>query len=284
MAVVDAFGIPLDRSVSFQELRGAGVTRAQIRDAVREGWLRHARRDVYLSAGVPESVFRAQRVGGRLDCVSALELMGVYVHKRFHLHVQVDPRHARLRSPVSRAKRLGSDGASAVVHWRDVRGDAHTVDPVSAIVQSFGCQEPRHVVASIDSALHLGIIDQDDIDEIFARVPRRFRRLRRLVDGRAESGPETLARLLVRQFGRSVEVQKTIAGVGRVDLVVDGWIVIECDSRAHHSGWTRQEQDRFRDLALAARGYVSIRPTANMILTTPRVLTDAVRALLALRR
>ena len=284
MGDVDAFGIPLDRSISFQELRGAGTTRAQIRDAVREGWLRHARRDVYLSADVPEPVFRAQRVGGRLDCVSALELMGVYVHKRSRLHVQVDPRHARLRSPLSRARRLGTDGESAVVHWRDVRGDQHTVDPASAIVQSFGCQEPRQVVASIDSALHLGIIDQDDVDEIFARVPRRFRRLRRLVDGRAESGPETLARLLVRQFGRSVEVQKTIAGVGRVDLVVDGWIVIECDSRAHHSGWTPQERDRLRDLALAARGYVCIRPTANMILTTPRVLTDAVRALLALRR
>ncbi|UXW86886.1 hypothetical protein NFX31_04960 [Microbacterium azadirachtae] len=50
------------------------------------------------------------------------------------------------------------------------------------------------------------------------------------------------------------------------------------------SGWAPQERDRWRDLALAARGHVCIRPTASMVLTTPRVLTDAVRALLALRR
>lgn len=64
---------------------------------------------------------------------------------------------------------------------------------------------------------------------------------------------------------------------------MDGWIVVECDSRAHHSGWEQQEKDRRRDLELADRGYVCSRPTANMIFTEPNLLTGAVRGLLAMR-
>lgn len=281
---IDAFGIPRDRCVSYQELRSAGASRQQIREAVAAGHLRHARRDVYLSTDVADSVFRAQRIGGRLDCIAALEVMGVYVHEQSRLHVQVDPQHSRLRSPRSRRRRLPANKEVAVVHWRAHRGDAHTVDPISALVQSFGCQQPRHMVATLDSALFLGVIDADDLAEIFERAPRRYRRLRRLIDGRAESGPETLARLLLRQLGRRIEVQKVIEGVGRVDLVIDGWIVVECDSRAHHSGWKQQEKDRRRDLLLAARGYACIRPTARIIFTEPKVLTDAVRGLLAAGR
>ncbi|MBS1675323.1 MAG: hypothetical protein JSS74_15315 [Actinobacteria bacterium] len=257
------------------------MSRRQIDLAVSTGLLRRARRDVYLSAAVDERVFHAHRVGGRLDCVAALELLGVYVQHRGELHVQVDPTHGRLRSPNSRRRRRGVDGDDCVVHWRRDRGDAFVVDPISALVQSFACQEPRHLVATLDSALFKRVIDRDDLAEIFERVPRRFRRLRRLVDGRAESGPESLARLLLRQFGRRIEVQRWIDDVGRVDLVVDGWIVVECDSREFHSGWEMQEADRMRDLALAARGYASLRPTANSLFTEPEILVDAVRGLLA---
>jgi hypothetical protein len=41
-------------------------------------------------------------------------------------------------------------------------------------------------------------------------------------------------RLLLRALGHRAEVQVRIAGVGRVDLVVDGWLIVECDSRAYH--------------------------------------------------
>jgi very-short-patch-repair endonuclease len=61
-----------------------------------------------------------------------------------------------------------------------------------------------------------------------------------------------------------------IDGVGRVDFVVEGWLVIECDSRAHHGGWEAQVADRRRDLALAALGYASIRPiAADIFADTP---------------
>ncbi len=102
------------------------------------------------------------------------------------------------------------------------------------------------------------------------------------MDGRAESGSETLVRLMLRALGRRAELQVVIRGVGRVDLVVDGWLVIECDSKAFHSSWDQQREDRRRDQALAALGYVVYRPIAEDILYHPDVVVAALKGLLAL--
>jgi very-short-patch-repair endonuclease len=161
---------------------------------------------------------------------------------------------------------------------------ATKVDIVDALVQSTSCQEPRAAVATLDSAIKLGLIRVSDLDVIFARVPPRRRVLQRLVDGRAESGPETFLRLMALALGFSVELQVKIDGVGRVDLVLDGWLVVECDSEAHHSGWESQKRDRRRDLALAERGMVSVRPVAEDIMYRPHVVIAALRGLREERR
>lgn len=107
---------------------------------------------------------------------------------------------------------------------------------IDALVRAVQCQPLRAAVATLDSALHLGLLQAADLDSVFAALPLRYRPLRRLIDGRAESGPETLMRLLLRGIAKTVEVQVRIPGVGRVDLLVDGWLIVECDSDAHHSG------------------------------------------------
>lgn len=151
------------------------------------------------------------------------------------------------------------------------------MNPVDALAQACRCQEPRSAVATLDSALHLGIIDEASLDAVFRRLPRRFGHLRRLLDGRAESGAESLIRLVLRTLGCTIEAQVPIAGVGRVDFVVDGWLIVECDSRAHHEGWDQQRRDRRRDLAAAAQGYTTVRPLAEDIFHC----RDEVRRLLA---
>jgi very-short-patch-repair endonuclease len=281
----DVFGMPLDARVSYRQLRRSGMSRHAIDDALRSGALIRARRDVYLSAEVPDAVIRAQRVGGRLDCLSVLQAAGIFVLENSRVHVQVEPHHSRLRSSHSRTIPLTvRRNGDVIVHWRelDAAGDLHSVSVLDALVQSARCQSPRAFIASLDSALNLGWIGRSHLDEIFALLPSRFGVLMPLIDGRAEAGSETLARLLVRGMGR-VEVQKVIYGVGRVDLVIDGWIAVECDSREFHAGWAAQERDRARDLALAALGYTSLRPTAALIFTQPEVFVAAVRGLLDTR-
>jgi very-short-patch-repair endonuclease len=262
------------RWVGYRELRATGWARAEIDAAVAAGSLIRARRGRYLSGGVAPVLLEAAKLGGRLDCVSLLEFLGVFVLRQSALHLQFDRDASRL------PMRTG-----VAAHWRQVeaaRSDL-TVDVVDAVVQACRCQPPRAALATIDSAWHLGFLNEHDVAEVFARLPSRFRPLRRLVDPRAESGPETLVRLLVRGLGCRVEIQVELHDVGRVDLVVDGWIVIECDSEAHHGGWDAQRRDRRRDLAAAALGYTTIRPIAEDILHHPDRLLAAVKGLLSSR-
>lgn len=116
---------------------------------------------------------------------------------------------------------------------------------------------------------------------MFDDVPRRYARLLTLVDATAESGPETFMRLILRAIGVEYETQVRIEGVGRVDFVIDGWLIIECDSREFHEGWHAQIEDRRRDLAAAARGFVTIRPLATDLMERPDVVRAAVMDVLA---
>lgn len=271
---------PTPQLLRTRDLLLSGMSERDIRRAVAAGALRRVRKGTFVHAECDDRVAAALGAGGRLGCVSELARRGVFVHggaedsvgtARTHLHV------------AATASRLASS-AQVRLHWADLARAAHprdaVVDIVDALIQSAACQTPRAFIASVDSALHLRLLHPDDVDVVFARLPRRFRRLRGLVDGRAESGPETLVRLMLRALGRRAELQVEIAGVGRVDLLVDGWLVIECDSRAFHSTWSDQHRDRRRDQALAARGYVVYRPIAEDILYDPEAVIAALKGLL----
>lgn len=152
------------------------------------------------------------------------------------------------------------------------------------MLQAVRCQPVRAALATLDSALHLGVLRPDDLDELFRALPRRHAVLHKLIDSRAESGTETLVRLMLRTLGAKFDVQVTIPGVGRVDFVVEGWLIVECDSRAFHSGWEEQRRDRRRDQHAAALGYATFRPIAEDIMWNPGAVQAAMAGLLATGR
>ncbi|MEJ1089573.1 DUF559 domain-containing protein [Microbacterium sp. Mu-80] len=78
-------------------------------------------------------------------------------------------------------------------------------------------------------------------------------------------------------LGLPFETQVTLIGVGRVDFVVAGWLIIECDSREFHEGWDKQVDDRARDLAAARLGYVTIRPIAADVFNRPDTVRAAIK-------
>jgi very-short-patch-repair endonuclease len=245
------------------DLTSAGLSQGSITQLVRSGGILRARRDTYLHPASSVAGVTAARSGGRVACTSLLAEYGVFVLEKRTVHVQVPSHATRLRPPTG-----------VRLHWaplhRAPSPRSLRVEIFDALLQSVICQSPRAAVAPLDSALHLGVIDEDGLDELFRLVPRRRRALRALVDGQCESGPETFVRLLLRALGLRFQCQVWIDGVGRVDFVVEGWLVIECDSRAHHGGWEAQVADRRRDLALAALGYASIRPiAADIFADTP---------------
>ncbi|MDQ1513415.1 MAG: hypothetical protein QOC59_1257, partial [Microbacteriaceae bacterium] len=118
---------------------------------------------------------------------------------------------------------------------------------------------PELAVAVCDSALHERRIGLRLLDAVLDGLPRRLvRRIRRRIDGRAESGMESVARFLLVEEGLEVRVQVTIDGVGRVDLLVDGWLIIELDG-GHHADPIAMRRDRARDAAAILRGYRTLR-------------------------
>ncbi|GAB2842492.1 hypothetical protein GCM10027024_16780 [Microbacterium insulae] len=238
-------------------LTRGGMTRTDLDHAIADGTLVRARRDRYLRGAEHPDVVHAARLGGRLDCVSLLRHLGVFVLETTPLHVQIDVGASRI-PPRTEGVRY---------HWRrsSVRRDALYADRIEALAEAVRCQGPREAIATLDSALHLGFIEDTELGLVFERLPRRYGVLRGLIDVRCESGTESLMRLVLRTLGCVVDVQVVIRGVGRVDFVVDGWLIIECDSEAFHSSWEQVKRDKRRDLAAAALGYTTVRVIAEDI-------------------
>ncbi len=262
-----------DHYITAASLRAQGAGKQQIAEAVDSGRLRRIRRGRYVGADVHDDLVKAGCLGARLDCVSLLRMLGVFVRTEDRLHVQVERGTSRIPDP----------SRDVVRHWRvsTCRRTALAADLIDALAQAVRCQSPRDAIATLDNAWHLGLVDESAIADVFARLPLRYRPLRALVDPRAESGPETLMRLLLRGLGCDVELQMKIPGVGRVDLVVDGWLILECDSRGFHDGWEAHKRDRRRDLAAAALGYTTVRPLAEDILYQPAALLATMKAIVA---
>lgn len=257
-------------------LRSRGISRRAASELVKSGHLIRLRRGRYVPSDTPAPLVRAGSLGGRLDCVSLLHAVGVFVRHPSGLHVQFE----------REASRLPRRHGPVTAHWRGTPQPyaALSADVIGAVAQAVQCQPPRDAIATLDSALHLRLIDDVALVEIFAQLPRRFRRLLPLVDGRCESGSETIMRLMLRGLGCTVELQVSLEGVGRVDFIVDGWLIIECDSRAHHDGWEAHRRDRRRDIAAAALGYTTIRPLAEDILYQPDSVLALLKAVLRHRR
>nr|WP_255633103.1 DUF559 domain-containing protein [Demequina sp. TTPB684] len=87
--------------------------------------------------------------------------------------------------------------------------------------------------------------------------PRRW--LARHCDGRSESLLETRTRVALRAAGLQVQPQVTIPGVGRVDLLVEGKVVVETDGRATHALTAAFDADRRRDRSALLAGYLVMR-------------------------
>ncbi|MET4703171.1 hypothetical protein [Frigoribacterium sp. UYMn621] len=263
-----------------------GATGAGLTSAVRGGYLVRPRRDHYVLQGTPIPVVQAVRVGGRLGCVSALHLLGAFAMDSGTPHIHLLRSASRLRSPHSRWINLAdSERDDSVLHWWPLLDSTdvseHAVGVREAVAQVVRCQEPWHAIATLDSVLHQGLLSLDELSALFRQVPERCVMLLGQLDGRAEAGQESILRLLMRQLGLHCEIQVEVTGVGRVDMIVEGILILEADSRLAHDGWEMHVRDRNRDIDSARQGYMSLRPAYQRTMFDPTAVQEAVLALLA---
>ena len=285
MSWTEAFASAGYTIASRADLRALGATDRMLTSAARSHHLLRVRRDHYAIPGTDLHVLRAVRVGGRLACVSALRHEGIFGFDYTNTHIHLRKSASRSRSPRTRAVPLTAvNREGARLHWHPLidehDGNGFTVGVVDALAQVVRCNHPWHAIASLDNALFLGKINEDDLATLFGHLPDRFGALRFQVDGRSEAGQETVLRCAFRAVGLDPELQVDVPGIGRVDQVLEGRLIVEADSRQAHDGWELHVRDRDRDIDAARLGYMSLRPAYNRTMHATNDVVEAVVHLL----
>lgn len=152
-----------------------------------------------------------------------------------------------------------------VLHWTDpadLAGAGRTrIAPVLVLLEhTFRSQPPELALAVLESALHLRFLRREDLFALSARLPAHLAPVIAGADGRSESGIETVVRFRLERRGLRVEILVGLRGVGSVDLLVEGVLVVECDGREFHDD-EAFERDRTRDLAATRSRYRTLRVT-----------------------
>ena len=241
--------------LSTRALTRAGATKRVIRDCVDDGSMRRLRRGWYSLANADPRVVRAVEAGGGLGCVSALSWYGVWT----------PPAGGEIHVRTSRGRARGELVRTCSTHLHECAPRA-AVDPLEKAIQAMvWCLDLHSAVACLDSVMDLGLADRGDLHALF---PAGSVRPHRLIDccEWAQSGTESLVRMRLRALHLPVLTQVEVAGVGRVDLLVGDRLVIEVDSRAHHTSQSAYHEDRRRDRELLARGHVVMRLTWEQVM------------------
>lgn len=224
------------------QLAERGHGRAEIAKAVRTGELWRPRRGWVAASGAPADAVRAVQVGGRLGGGSALISYGIWVDEDVDLVVACPSTASRLPPLGATEQRLWVNDlfpVAAEKRWR--------VSVMDGLLQLCHDRPRDSLIASVDSAIQLRQLTRAELGMLLGALPRRLRGVGREIDGLAMSGTETHMRLALRRAGYQVRSQVHLPGIGTVDLLVDGWLIIELDSRKYHGGADNQLRDRVRD-------------------------------------
>jgi very-short-patch-repair endonuclease len=251
------------------DLRVAGVPRRHVAEAVAAGLLVRVRRGSFILPQSPPSLRQAVAIGGRLGCVSAARLHGLWTLPFSRVHVWIPPTQSRLPEP----------GRRRVHRDRGWSGDDRAaVSLPHALLQIARCQGTESFLVTLESALNQRKVESKDLDILAGSVPPHARAALWFCRSDAQSGLETLVRWRLHQAGIDARPQVNIAGVGRVDLLIGRSLIIELDGQEFHEF----EGDRSRDAAGAARGYVTLRFSYRQVMQEWPLVLVAVQRHMAL--
>jgi very-short-patch-repair endonuclease len=263
------------------ELASLGIGPRRAQRLTERGTLDRVRPGIYATPEAHPNVVAAARVGGRLAGGSAAALHGLWIPVDPRLVVDVG-RRADLRDPFDAELPLDRSDPGIRILWNRVAAPRRIgLSPLDAVAAQVLRSEPTPVaVAILDSMLRRTPMTLLDLEFAVARLPMSQRRVLRRVDGRAESGSESVARCVLQDAGFHVDVQVRVpfTDLDRIDLVVADRIAVECDS-SFHDDPTARERDAARDLALIALGFVVVRARWKTIMRDPEALVSAVSTL-----
>lgn len=240
-----------------------GYGRHLIDRALREGLLLPVRRGW---VGLPEAnrlAVVAVLAGARLTGPTALRSYGIWNGFDLRTHLQMRPNTfptaQQPLTPLATFTPPRFETTEIVRHWAPYQetpagAASWRVGVEDAIIRFARVEADEQIVATLESAVHEGRLSRSQVPELFQRMPRRLRRLSARLTFLAGSGLESVARLRLEDLGMALEQQVTI-GPDTVDLVIDGWLIVELDG----DEWHDPVKDRRRTNRLIRAGYRVLR-------------------------
>lgn len=254
------------------DLYRLGVSYSRLRAAERERTVARTARGLWSLPDCSPPVLARSALGTRgraaLSCGSAAAEHGLVV-------LAPDPRPHVVTGPSTSRTWPGT-----VVHRRADPPSSARLSLVETLVSLARCAPLQVAVPAVDQVLADGRASMSTLRAASETGGARWCRVLDLADRRAGSAMESCARVhLVLAFaplGVVVETQVDLRGVGRVDLLVDGWLVVETDGFAFHADRASYREDRRRNAALSRSGYVWLRSTYEDVVGRPdRMVAEA---------
>ncbi|WP_185740588.1 endonuclease domain-containing protein [Homoserinimonas aerilata] len=246
-----------------RQLALLGHGRHIIDAALQEGNVLPVRRGWVGLAVANQLAIDAVLAGGRLTGPPALRSHRVWNGDDLRNHIQFRPNANPVPqhplTPLDRfaPPRFGHHGT--VRHWANagpnpVTAPGWRVPVEDAILRFVRTESAEQVVACLESAVHTGALTRAQLAAVVARMPVRLHSVARRCTFAAGSGLESIARLRLEDLRMLVDQQVRI-GPDTVDLVIDGWVVVELDG----DEWHDPVADRIRTNRLVRAGYVVLR-------------------------
>jgi very-short-patch-repair endonuclease len=256
------------------QLQRHGITRKRIAGDVRAHRIDRVRAGVFAVPRADAEVRTAAAHGGALTCGSALRRHGIWMLDDGGVHVWLGENGRRHPHP----------GCACIAHNFRGRTRFGTVDVATALVHLYSCGGDEAFFAAFESAWNKGLLSRTARAHVRTCVPASARWLIDLARGDAQSGLESLLRLRLHILGIRLDCQVRIDGVGRVDFVVGGLLILEADGKGNHDGPSNRHKDLVRDAAASALGYETLHfDYAQIVHDWPSVQAAVVAALARLR-
>lgn len=229
----------------------------RLRRAHARGLVLRPRLGIYALVSTTVDARLAAAIGGRLAATSALDQYGLWVPDPRaipavrHLHVEV--------SGAYRVAPTASMSHPPVLLWnRNVVGRPLGIQPLTETLRQ--CAEllpPAQAVAVLDSALRRTTLTRSGLSRVARSWQTRARSVVARTDDRAESGTESILRILLADAG-VIAIPQPCIPTGdhhRADLLIGDRLLIECDSETYHADPASRRADLNRDMHLQAVGF-----------------------------
>lgn len=245
-------------------LRDLGLTRTQRRHAaalVDAGELAAHEHGVVSIPGTDRELVLARVHGGLLTCGAAMRHYGLPVARRYepiHLVVPGSGRFAALDREVLHIDRTQPKPSPT----------SFPVEPLAeALARYLRCHaRDDSPIIALDAALHDELVTVQQIRTLLHGYGAARARTRLDRASTASRSPlETLARMDLEDAGLNYDDGVDIEGVGEIDLLVEGRVVVELDGYIFHCDEYQFGLDRWRDRRLVARGYLPLRFTRKEV-------------------